>query len=71
MTGRRVVVVPYGDAQTLLEAARRFGVDYVFLEQDGLPAPLRDLYDDPDECPGLIPLGVVDENQVFFVEPSP
>jgi len=70
MTGRPAIVVPYGDVQTLLAAARKFKASYVILEQIGSSSPLYDLYEHPERYPEFITLGVISDNHILFIKPS-
>jgi hypothetical protein len=67
-SGHRAIVIPNGDAQTLLTAGRRYGADYVVLEKSVVRG-LADLYTHPADQPGLNYLGEVDGVQFFRIEP--
>jgi hypothetical protein len=71
MTGRQAIVVPYGDVQTLLAAARKYKASYVILEQIGRSSPLIDLYKNPESYPAFTTLGVIGDNHILFIKPSP
>ena len=43
MTGRKSIVIPNGDTETLLEAAKEYGADYLILDENH-PKMLNDLY---------------------------
>lgn len=45
-TGLRSIMIPNGDVDTLLAAARQFGAEWIALD-DNRPAPLAGLYADP------------------------
>ena len=51
-TGLRAVVIPDGDADTLLSAARRFGAQWIILDMNR-PALLAPVYADPARDPRL------------------
>lgn len=70
MTGRRAVVVPYGDVQTLLAAAQQFDVRYVLLEVDGVDGALADLYAHPENYPDFDYLGMFDEAVLLQLDSS-
>jgi hypothetical protein len=70
MTGREAVVVPFGDVQTLIDAARKYNVGYVVLERKGAGADLVNLYAYPDQYPTLEYLGMLDETIIFHVNPA-
>jgi hypothetical protein len=67
MTRRQAVVVPYGDVQTLLEAARKYNVGYVVLERKGAVDELAKLYAHPDLYPAFDYLGKLDETIILHV----
>jgi len=67
MTGRQAVVVPYGDVQTLLEAARKYDVGYVVLERKGAAGDLANLFAHPDQFPAFDYLGMLDETIILHV----
>ncbi len=69
MTGRQAVVVPFGDVQTLINAARKYNVSYIVLERKGAAADLANLYAHPDQYPTLEYLGMLDETDLFHVNP--
>ena len=71
MTGRKAIVVPFGDVQTLLAASRKYGASYVILEEIGIKNPLYDLYEHPESYPEFSNLGAVDDNHILLVDPSP
>jgi hypothetical protein len=70
MTGRRAIVVPYGDVQTILEVARKFDVSYVILERDGAFDDLANLYNHPEQYPDFDYLGMLDETIILYVNSS-
>lgn len=70
MTGRRAIVVPYGDVQTILDVARKFDVSYVVLERDGAFDDLANLYDHPEHYPDFNYLGMLDETIILHVNSS-
>jgi len=49
-TGLRSIMIPNGDVDTLLAAARQFGTEWIALD-DNRPAPLAGLYTDPGSDP--------------------
>jgi hypothetical protein len=67
MTQRQAVVVPYGDVQTLLDAARKYNVGYVVLERKGAVEGLANLYSHPDLYPAFDYLGKLDETIILHV----
>lgn len=67
-SGHAAIVIPDGDIQTLLAAARRYQADYVVLEKS-LVAGLAPLFANPVSQPGLKYLGMADGAEFFKVEP--
>jgi hypothetical protein len=67
MTGRPAFVQPYGDVDTLLTVARRYGIHYFVFEQQGRLKPLRDLYDHPEAYDQLEYLGEVNDTRIFQI----
>jgi hypothetical protein len=51
-TGLRSIVIPNGNVDTLVSAARQFGAQWIVLDVNR-PAPLADLYADPSRDPRL------------------
>ena len=70
MTGRRAIVVPYGDVETLLAAARQFDARYVLLETDGISGELADLFAHPEAYPDFGYVGKVDDALLLSILPS-
>ena len=70
MTGRSAVVVPYDDIATLYKAAEMYNVRYIVLEKIGTPAQLADLYNQPENYSEFVYLGSIDENHIYFFNPS-
>jgi uncharacterized membrane protein len=46
MTGRPAIAIPYADSATMLQVARRYGADFLAIEQVGAAGPIRKVYDD-------------------------
>jgi hypothetical protein len=67
MTGRQAVVVPYGNVQTLLDAARKYNVEYVVLERRGAIDDLANLFAHPEQYPAFDYLGLLDETIILHV----
>lgn len=61
---RAAIVIPLGEVDTVLEVARKFGAEYLVLEQNTTPQ-LKDLYQSPRSLPGLIYLTTVDGAEIF------
>lgn len=65
MTDRSAYSQPYGDLDTLLEVAERYGIDYYAFQPEGRLETLKGLYDNPASDPRFEYLGEVNEIQVF------
>ncbi len=70
MTGRSAIVVPYGDASAMLQAAKRFGADFLVIEDAGASGPIRTVYDDLHSS-RLEYLGEQDGTRLFRIRPEP
>jgi hypothetical protein len=46
LTGRSAIVTPYGDADAIRAAARRYGAKYLILEKAGAAGPIESVYED-------------------------
>jgi hypothetical protein len=68
-SGHPAIVIPDGDAQTVLALARRYGAQYLILEQGSITKGLMDVYDHPEDFPGLVYLGEVEGARVFELQP--
>lgn len=64
---RPAVVIPNGDVDTLLRAADDYNVEYVILDENH-PKSLSQLFDNPDNQPGLDYLGTIENVHYFKVE---
>lgn len=68
MTRRPAIVQPYGDVQTLLAAAQRYGVKYLVFEPAGRLAPIKNLYDHPQDYNQFDYLGEVNDIRIFEIK---
>jgi hypothetical protein len=68
MTGRQAIVIPAGDVQTLLAAARYFNATYVVLERDRLLESLADLFEHPENHPGFRDIGGFGDVRILVIE---
>jgi 4-amino-4-deoxy-L-arabinose transferase-like glycosyltransferase len=66
-TGRPSIVVPNGDADTLIAAARRFGAKWLVLDANR-PAPLAALYADPSSDPRFTLAATFDGTYLFKID---
>ncbi len=68
VAGRRAaIVIPLGELDTVLEVARKFGAEYLVLEQNTTPQ-LKDLYQSPRTLAGLTYLTTMDGAEIFRFE---
>jgi hypothetical protein len=65
MTTRQAIIVPYGNIQTAIDAARKYNVSYFILEREGAFGDLADLYDQPENYPSFDYLGKIDETIIL------
>jgi len=68
-TGMYAIAVPDGDEQVSLLVSRKFGANYLILEEDGIPEELNGLYNNPDQYPDFNYLGELDGTRVFKIQP--
>lgn len=68
VTGRPAVVVPYGDASSILAVAIRYDIKYVVLESEGASGPIRSVYDNTND-PRFQFLGQLEATRIFQVRP--
>jgi hypothetical protein len=66
MTGRPAVVIPYGDAASVLAVSARYHVHYVVIESAGAAGPIRSVYDDLNN-PALQFLGQINGTRLFRI----
>ncbi len=65
-SGRPAIPIPNGNVETLLQAAKAFGADYLLLEANH-PRYLGELYQSPSNRPGLNWLGVYEGTQIYEI----
>lgn len=70
-TGRPAIVQPYGDPQTILSVAERFGARFFVFESSGKLPPVSPLYENPQAFEPFHYLGEVDGARIFQIETSP
>jgi hypothetical protein len=68
VTGRPAVVVPYGNATSMLDAANKYQAKYVILESEGASGPIKTVYDDLHN-PRLLYIGDLNGTRIFQVRP--
>ena len=68
VSDRSGVAVPFGDEKTLLEAATRYGVEYIIIEVDH-PNGLANLYKNPESHPSELDyLSSIEGTHIFRVK---
>jgi hypothetical protein len=65
---RPSISVPFGDASTILDVARKFGAHYLVLEKGGTFDSIQGLYDHPQDHPSFTYLGEVDSARLYRIE---
>lgn len=70
-SGRPAIALPFGDEETILRVAEKFGAGYLVLEKGGTFEAIQDLYDDPQGHPAFVYLGEVDEAKLYRIELEP
>jgi hypothetical protein len=70
MTGRKAIVPPAGDLESLLAAAEEYGCDYLILEENRLYAPYEELFLDPERMPQFIEVGAFEDVRILAISPS-
>lgn len=68
MNNRPAIVIPDGDLNTTLDAARKFDAQYLILDE-GYPSGLEDVYRNPGDYPGIVFLDTRREIQIYSLEP--
>jgi hypothetical protein len=69
VSGHPAVSVPDGGAETVLAVARKFNARVLVLEKESTPTALMDVYDHPNDFPGLTYLGEMEGTRVFTLQP--
>lgn len=67
---RESISLPFGDENTILAVAKKFGARYLILEKDGTFTTIQDLYDHPGANPSFQYLGEVDGARLYRIEPA-
>ncbi len=68
-SGHPAVSIPDGGAETVLAVARKFDAHVLVLEEGSVPAALADVFEHPENFPGLTFLGDVEGTRVFTLQP--
>ncbi|MBI4761161.1 MAG: hypothetical protein ACOYYF_04945 [Chloroflexota bacterium] len=66
-SGRPVMALPYGDEETILQVAEKFGAGYLILEKGGTFEAIQDLYDHPQSHPSFFFLGEVNDAKIYRI----
>lgn len=67
VTQRPAIVIPHGNLDNLMQAAARYRPDYLILDANNAKA-LGDLYQEPQDYPGLNYLGAFQDFQIYAFE---
>ncbi len=65
---RPAVALPFGDEETILQVAEKFGAKVLVLEDGGTFEAIQDLFDDPQSHPAFVYLGEVNEAKLYRIE---
>ena len=66
MTGRQAIVIPDGDLQTALLAARKYQASYLILDEN-YPQGLGEIYLNPGNYPGISYLETIQQMQIYLL----
>jgi hypothetical protein len=67
ISDRAAIAIPNEPLETVIEAANRYGANYLILEDDGTPSPLRPVYEDPSSYPSIQYLGEIESARIFAI----
>ncbi len=67
MTGRQAIVIPDGDLQTTLLAARKYQASYLILDKN-YPQGLGEIYLNPGNYPGISYLETIQQMQIYMLD---
>ncbi|MEE9189134.1 MAG: hypothetical protein V3U36_07185 [Anaerolineales bacterium] len=67
MTGRQAIVIPDGDLQTALLAARKYQASYLILDEN-YPQGLGEIYLNPGNYPGISYLKTIQQMQIYIID---
>ena len=67
MTGRQAIVIPDGDLQTSLNAARKYQASYLILDEN-YPQGLGEIYLNPGDYPGISYQDTIQQIQIYLIE---
>jgi hypothetical protein len=68
-TGRKSIAIPDGDEKTLMAVAKKFGGNYLVLDESSIPKGLFGLYQNPTQSPDFQFLGDVEGTHVYGIQP--
>ncbi len=66
-SGNPSIVVPDGNANTVLAAARKYHAQYLILEGDSVPANILPIYENPQAQTAFTYLGEIDNARIFLI----
>lgn len=64
---RGAIAIPNEELETVIKAAKRYDAKYLILEDNGTPAPLRPVYENPETYPLIHYLGEVDGARIYAI----
>ena len=67
ISSRDAIAIPNEPLETVIEAANRYGANYLVLEDNGTPLPLKPVYESPISYPKIQYLGEVDGAKIFAI----
>ena len=67
MTGRQAIVIPDGDLQTSLLAARKYQASYLILDEN-YPQGLSEIFQNPGDYPGISYLDTIQQVQIYLLD---
>jgi hypothetical protein len=67
VSNRPAIAIPNEPLSTVLEVADKFDARFLVLEEDGVPLPLKLVYDNPTGFPSILYLGEIDGARIFAI----
>jgi hypothetical protein len=67
ISNRAAIAIPNESLATVIQAAKKYGAEYLILEDNGTPNPLKPVYENPGAFPSLRYLGEIDGARIFFI----
>jgi hypothetical protein len=67
ISNRPAIAIPNENPDTVIGVAHRFNAKFLVLEKDGVPSPLRSVYENPENFSSLQYLGEIDGARIFAI----